>query len=182
MKPAWSLELLKSIEQKRLDFLCAGYFEVLGFRAEITRGMENTDIRLYAANQARPGILTRCRAWSTVPVGIEAVRDLAGLMATEMVYEGAILATGRFSPEAIELARDRGILAIDGEDLLAKLLALPAARRESLLQYAVDNGPPTPTCPSCGMKMLLKEGRQDGKPYWECVKHPLRPLASKVPS
>ena len=183
-RDAWSLELLRVMDAKRFEFLCASYFEALGFRVEVThRATESgVDIRLYPPNQRRPGVLAQCKAWSTVPVGVQEVRELCGTMASGMVAEGSLLTTGKFTAEAVELARERNVTLIDGDDLLGKLLALPAAKRESLLQYATEGAHVTPTCASCGMKMIRKESKEDGKTFWECVKHPQRPAAPKAPA
>jgi len=161
-RDAWSLELLRVMDAKRFEFLCASYFEALGFRVEVThRATESgVDIRLYPPNQRRP----------------------CGTMASGMVAEGSLLTTGKFTAEAVELARERNVTLIDGDDLLGKLLALPAAKRESLLQYATEGAHVTPTCASCGMKMIRKESKEDGKTFWECVKHPQRPAAPKAPA
>lgn len=34
----WSLDLLKALDWKRFELVCAGYFEELGFRAKTARG------------------------------------------------------------------------------------------------------------------------------------------------
>jgi len=181
-RDAWTLELLKVVEPRKVDFLCAAYFEALGFRVEITRkGPEGpVDLRLYAPNQPLPGILAHCRAWSTNPVAEQVVRDLLGVMATERIGEGTLIAMGAFSSQARAAARDRNLHLIDGEDFLGKLLALPAERREALLSHAAESTPLIPTCASCGMKMIRKEDKNDGLPYWDCVRHPLRSVAVKA--
>lgn len=180
-RDAWSPGLLERIDQKRFEFLAAAYFETLAFRPELTqKGPEGlVDIRLYAPNEMRAGIIAHCRAWSTLPVGVKEVRELNAVMIFERVTEGAVVAAGTFAREARDFAQGRNILLIDGADLVAKIRCLPAAKQQELLQYANDGDLATPTCGTCGMKMVRMQHKSDEQPYWDCVRHPLRKVAAR---
>jgi hypothetical protein len=170
----WSLELLRAIEWKRFEALCAAYFEALGFVARTgERGPDGgIDIRLFAEGSDRPGVLVQCKAWSTYDIGVKAIRDLHGVMAAEGVGEGAFVTTGRYTFAAQDFARGKEIALIDGADLLAKIDALRDERRAALLAVATAGDFTRPTCPSCGVKMVRRIARASGDPFWGCHNFP----------
>jgi restriction system protein len=62
--------------------------------------------------------LVRSRHWRATTVGAEAVREFQRVMAARHAAGGFIVTSGSFSPEARELARERKIELIDGEQLV----------------------------------------------------------------
>ena len=65
--------------------------------------------------------LARSRHWRDTTVGAEAVRELHRVMAARHATGGFIVTSGSFSPEARELARERQIELIEGEQLASVL-------------------------------------------------------------
>lgn len=63
--------------------------------------------------------LVQCRRWRALTVDAEAVREFQRSMAARHAAGGFIVTSGSFSPEARELARDREIELISGEQLRA---------------------------------------------------------------
>jgi restriction system protein len=61
--------------------------------------------------------LARSRHWRDTTVGAEAVREFHRVMAARHAAGGFIVTSGSFSPEARELAPERQIELIDGEQL-----------------------------------------------------------------
>lgn len=98
----------------------------------------------------------QCKAWSNRPVGVKAVRELLGVMVHNKVHTGVFLATGSITPEAIELAKEHQIALGTGEQFVGKLKALSEDVRRGLLEIAVEGDWTTPSCPSCGTKMVLR--------------------------
>lgn len=170
----WSLELLKRLEWRRFEELCAAYFEVLGFKTEMNRfgGDGGIDITLYSAGAPGPAILVQCKAWNVYNVGIRPVRELLGVMADAKVAEGCFVTSARFTVEARALAGKNNIMLIDGADLLAKIADLAPAKSAALLAQATAGDFTTPTCPACGVKMTARSSTQYGKKFWGCVNYP----------
>lgn len=172
----WSLPLLKALDWKRFELLCAGYFEELGFRAETTRAGPDggVDIHLFTSESRHPAIVVQCKAWRNVPVGVSLVRELLGVMTAVDVKEGIVATVGTFTGEARTFALGKNIHLIDGEDFLAKLEALAPDRRRSLLAFATEGDFTTPTCPSCGIgtRMMLRTSGKDGTRFWGCGNFP----------
>jgi hypothetical protein len=171
---SWSLPLLKALEWKRLEQLCAVYFRTLKFRVEeATPGPDGgIDLRLFVGTAPQANILVQCKAWRNWVVGVKDIRELFGVMASECVGEGIFVTTSTFSQEAVAFARGKNIALIDGEDLLAKLRSLSAEDQVHILRLATEGDFMTPSCPSCGVKLLKRSPRNGGEAFWGCPRFP----------
>ncbi len=172
----WNLTLLKALDWKRFELVCAGYFEELGFRAETTRAGPDggIDIHLFMNESRHPAIVVQCKAWRNVPVGVSLVRELLGVMTAAGVKEGIVATVGTFTSEARTFALGKNIHLIDGQDFLTKLRNLKPERQRSLLAFATQGDFSTPTCPSCGIgnRMKLRTSGKDGTRFWGCGNFP----------
>lgn len=171
---SWNLGLLRALEWKRFEQLCAGYFETLGFRARTTRmGADGgVDIHLSPDGSDDVAIVVQCKAWKVYKVGIKPIRELLGVMTSERVPEGVFVTTGDYTLEARDFASKSNIILIDGTDLLAKLKSLHLEKQGALLGLAIAGDFTTPTCPSCGVKMSERKSKSGGDPFWGCVNFP----------
>ena len=77
--------------------------------------------------------------------------------------------TSKFSKDAREFAQGKNIALIDGQDLLEKLRHLPLEEQAAILEEVTAGDFRTPSCPSCGIKMLLRHGRES---FWGCATFP----------
>jgi restriction system protein len=171
---SWSLDLLRALEWKRFELVCAAYFQAQGLRTKVAReGADGgVDIHLYREDATRPTAIAQCKAWNTYKVGIKPVRELYGVMAREGVAKGVLLTTGRFTKEAQAFPNGDDLYLWDGEQVLAKLRALPAEKQAELLRLATEGDFTTPTCPSCGIKMVERTARVSGDTFWGCLNYP----------
>jgi restriction system protein len=171
---SWNMALLKALEWKRLEQLSAVYFRTLKFRVEESGpGPDGgIDLRLYTDATPTPGVLVQCKAWNSWKVGVKEMRELYGVMAAEGVSEGIYVTTNSFSKDAVEFARGKSIALIDGEDLLRKLLSLPAEDQAHILSEITSGDFVTPTCPSCGIKMVTRAAQGSSEAFWGCVRFP----------
>jgi hypothetical protein len=66
---SWSLELLRALEWKRFELVCAAYFEAIGMRTKVAReGADGgVDIKVYKENDASPSAIAQCKAWKGRP-------------------------------------------------------------------------------------------------------------------
>ena len=169
----WTPELLKRLEWRRFEELCAAYFEALGFRVDLAgAGAEGVAINLYEENASRASILVQCRPWNAHRVGVKPVRELRGAMATGNVAEGVLVTSGKFTQEARDFAGREGVRLIDGPDLAANLAALVPEKALALYQLATRGDFLTPTCPSCAIKMVSRKSTAQGRSYWGCRNYP----------
>jgi hypothetical protein len=171
----WTAELLKQLEWRRFEELCAAYFETLGFRTRIARSGAGggVDIHLLAGVSDRTSIVVHGKAWDAYRVGFKAVRELRSAMASASAVEGVLVTSGRFTPEAVDFAkREESIQLIDGADFLAKITALAPEKALALLKFATQGDFLTPTCPSCSIKMISRKSTGGGRKFWGCRNYP----------
>jgi restriction system protein len=170
----WSLELLRALEWKRFEQVCAAYFETLGFRCKIAgEGADGgVDIRLFVDDGAAPVIIAQCKSWNVRQVGVKPIRELFGVMSADGVEEGIFVTTGTYTADAREFAQDKNMSLIDGADLLQKIAAASVEDQQRLLKLATSGDFTTPTCPSCGIKMVERRSGQPGARLWGCPRFP----------
>jgi restriction system protein len=171
---AWSAQLLKQLEWRRFEELCAACLEMEGYAARIARtGADGVvDIHLCAAGADKPSILVQCKAWDAYRVGIEPVRRLRVAMTASRLGEGMLVSSGRFTPEAADYAGKNSIRLVDGTAFLARLAALPPEKSLALLKFATQGDYLTPTCPCCSVKMVSRKSTRQGRKFWGCRNYP----------
>jgi restriction system protein len=169
---SWSLAALRALEWKRFELLCAKYYEAVGFKSETLRcGADGgIDIKLYKIDPAKPLAIAQCKAWNSQPVGVKEVRELLGVMVHEKVGRGIFITTGSYTSDAKEFGDSNPIQLLDGEAFLKKIQELGEGGQASLLQFALDGDYSTPSCASCGIKMVRREGRKGA--FWGCLNFP----------
>ncbi len=170
----WNLELLRTIEWHRFEQLCAKYFEALGLRAELTPfGADGgVDIHLFAPGSNIPGTLVQCKAWRNTKVGVAEVRELYGVMAAEKVPEGCFVTTGTFTNDAVAFAEGKALRLLDGKAIIDSICGLSRETQSALLAIATTGDFVTPTCASCGIKMVKRERKSDKSDFWGCSNYP----------
>jgi restriction system protein len=147
---AWSLPLLKRLDWRRFEELCAAYFEM---------------------QESRPMIL-QCRTWSGSAIGIKQVRELHGAMTAGNVAEGTLITSGQFTREAKDFAAKQNIDLVSGAELLKNIAALVPEKAAALLKLATQGDFATPTCPACSVKMVSRMSTEGGRKFWGCRNYP----------
>ena len=169
----WSLSLLKEIEWKRFELLCAEYFRCLGKRVEtVTHGADGgIDARIFSDKSNTLEYAIQCKSWNSL-VGIKSIRELYGVMSHEAAGKGIFMTTSDFTDEAKKFATDHNnkLFLINGEKFVAMLLKLPALSQKKLLAFATEGDYKTPSCPSCGIKLFKRAGKSG--PFWGCTNYP----------
>ncbi len=153
----WSLALLRAVEWNRFEKIVAAYFSSRGIRCETTGyGPDGgIDAKIYAGDPDKPVAIVQCKSWIG-NVGIKPIRELAGVMAHEKVSKGHFFTTAGFSDEAVKFASQNRINLVSGEALLAAIRLMSDAKQAELLQIATEGDYLTPTCASCGIKLLVR--------------------------
>ena len=174
---AWTRELLSQLEWKRFEDVVAAYSRELGYEAKTTRiGADGgVDVQLFQNGQNHPVMIIQCKAWVAYKVGVKPVRELFGVMAADKVGNGAFFTTGEFTVEAEDWARDKNIDLVNGQEFISRIGQLAATTQQTLLRVATEGDYTTPTCPSCGVKMVERvanKGRSEGNRFWGCLNFP----------
>lgn len=165
--PTLSIESLRSLEWKRFELLCAKYYEVAGFKAvTIAAGADGgIDVKLFKIDPNLPIAIVQCKAWSKA-VGVKEVRELLGVMAHEKVARGIFITNGSYTPDALAFGASNPIQLLDGDALLQKIFGLDSSAQDRLNAFAFDGDYKTPTCASCGIKLVRR------KAFWGCSNYP----------
>lgn len=173
----WTRELLSQLKWKRFEDVVAAYSRELGYEAKTTRiGADGgVDVQLFQNGQPQPVWIIQCKAWDAYKVGVKPVRELFGVMAAEKVGNGAFFTTGEFTAEAADWARDKKVDLVNGREFISRIGQMSATAQQSLLNLATEGDYTTPTCPSCGIKMVERvagKGRSEGNHFWGCPNFP----------
>ena len=168
----WSVNLLQRIDWKRFEELCAAFYRETGLRSEtIHCGADGgVDAKLFQGDATDAMAIVQCKAWNSRRVGVKPVRELLGVMTHQGVEKGIFIATGDFTNEAIEFAKTNPLDLISGMDFMAMIRQLPAEGQRRLLAVATEGEFTTPTCPSCGIKMIWR--KSDRRDFWGCNNFP----------
>lgn len=168
----WSLAALRRLEWKRFELLCARYYEAVGFRTEtLDAGPDGgIDVKLFKTDPSVPLAVVQCKAWNTRQVGVKEIRELLGVMVHAKVARGIFITTGSYSDDAIAFGAANPIQLLDGAAFDQKIRALSQEWQDELLGFAFAGDYLTPTCPSCGVKMLARDSKRG--PFWGCVHYP----------
>lgn len=169
---SWSLPLLRSLEWKRFEDLVEAFYLAKGLRAETTSlGADGgIDLKLYERGSTAPTALVQCKAWTAKPVGVRQIREFLGVLSHEKIPKGYYLSAGTYSGDARELSLHHDLTLIDGEMFLTMIEHLPEQSRATLLAFATRGDYLTPTCPSCGIKMVKRTGGRGD--FWGCLNFP----------
>ena len=174
----WSLELIRSLDWKRFEELCAGYFQAKGRKAQVTDlGADGgIDVLLFGDNDPEKILgVVQCKAWAQKPVGVREIRELLGVMTDVGCPLGVYVTTSGYTPDAKAFAEGKHIKLMDAGQLLALIQELPMESRTELLQRTTLGDFTTPSCPSCGIKLVSRtsrKGNNAGQSFWGCRNFP----------
>ena len=166
----WTLPLLMALEWKRYEQLCQRWLVINGHHAQLTSdGADGgIDIKIFN-NEGQLCGIAQCKAWQQ-RVGVSALREFYGVMASEGIGQGYYFTTSQFTPEAILFSNGKPLLLITGTYLVRRLNALALEPKYDLYQFATHGDYTTPSCPSCAIKMV-KRHSQAGD-FWGCAHYP----------
>jgi HJR/Mrr/RecB family endonuclease len=169
----WSKELIDSLEWKCFEDLCAEYFKEKGYKANVTKLGADGGVDIYIFKESysstKPFGIVQCKAWNTYKVGVKPVRELFGVMVSERTPLGIFITSGTYTKEAEEFSKGKNLKLLSGSSLLKLIESLPEENQNKLLKNITKGDYSTPSCPSCGIKMVIRNGRNK---FWGCVKYP----------
>jgi restriction system protein len=118
--------------------------------------------------------LVQCSQWRTPRVGVNAVRELHGVMSARGAVGGFAVTSGVFTDEAGAFVRDKNIELIDGRALhsLVRGVRAPIRFFRDPLSVMTTGAP---FCPVCQTRMVMrtaKNGEHAGQTFWGCPRYP----------
>lgn len=176
--PHWSLQLLKELDWKCFEEVCAAYFEAKDYKVVVTElGSDGgVDFYLYGrSDPTKPLGAVQCKAWGSKSIGVKHIRELYGIMVDVGCQLGTFMTTTTYTPDAEAFAAGKHIQLMEGERILSLIHALPEEQSASLLALATRGDYKTPSCPNCGTKLLMRtssKGKNAGSRFWGCSGYP----------
>jgi restriction system protein len=174
----WTVGLIRTLEWKRFEDLCANYFKAKGHRAEVTKhGADGgIDILLYGVSNPDKALgIIQCKSWKERVVGVGPIRELFGVMTDAGCPLGIFVTISGYSKEAQAFAEGKHIKLLDAQKLLDLIRSLPVQKQAELLKSSTFGDYKTPSCPSCGIKLVLRtasKGSNKGSRFWGCQNYP----------
>ena len=172
---SWSEAVFDVIEWRRFEAVVERMFQQAGFvtRSQSHGADEGIDVWLYTHRHPdHPVGLVQCKHWQGKRVGVDKVRELKGVMAARDVRRGQFATTSTFTDDAVAFAHDAGINLLDVTRLLELIARRTAEQQAELLAVALDGEYWRPTCVNCGTKMVSRQPRSGGSPFWGCSNYP----------
>lgn len=161
--PGWSPRVLKQIDWRHFDALCAAFFKQAGFSTS-TQGLESeagVDIWVQSRHMPEPRIV-RCRHWESQPVTVKELRDFLGTMSEQSLSHGTYVTSSTFMPDALEFAKANGIQTQDGAALLKLISHRTPEQQQALLDIA-QGAEPSSTPATTPVATPVAVAAQDGE-------------------
>lgn len=114
-----TVEDLQKLTPVGFESLCKRVFESLGYEVQLTKhsGDEGVDLVLRKPGEAGRSI-AQCKKYAGT-VGPAIVREFYGTMKHEEAARGYVITTGTFSLSAVSWAMGKGIVLVDGPELVS---------------------------------------------------------------
>lgn len=122
----------------------------------------------------------QCKQWRKWKIDVKAIREFFGVISARRVDGGFFVASGTYTKDAREFARECGIELIDGPALERMVLKVREAVdgrtiAEPYVASDLARLEVPPACPACGGQMVLrtaKRGPSAGEDFWGCSAYP----------
>jgi restriction system protein len=170
----WSETVFDVIEWRRFEAVVERMFQQAGF---VTRSQSHgadggVDVWLYTHQHPRTPVgAVQCKHWQGKRIGVDKIRELKGVMAARGIERGHFAATTTFTDDAIAFAQSARVNLLDVTRLLDVIAKRTAQQQAELLAVALEGDYWCPTCVNCGVKMIYRQRRSDGSPFWGCANY-----------
>lgn len=175
-RPAeWGPAVFEIIEWRRFEALVEALFAQAGFQTRSQSHGADGGVDIWVHSQHKPDApvtIVQCKHWQGKRVGVDKIRELRGVMAAHGIARGQFATTSRFTEEAIAFAKDNSINLLDVDGLLSLIKSRSAEHQQALLNVALEGEYWRPTCANCGVKLVARQPKQGGKPFWGCAGYP----------
>lgn len=171
------LESLKALSWKEFEWMVAEAYRRQGYSVEESiGGGSDGGIDLTLRKGGRT-FLVQCKRWKKASVGAPVIREMYGILVDNKADGIIVVASGKFTREAIQFAEGKPIELVDGPALLDLLSQIQRKAPEQTLDSLaeIEDEPIHPTCPICGSPMVervAKRGKNAGTSFFGCSEFP----------
>lgn len=175
-RETWGYEVFaEMVDWRRFEAVVERLFGQAGFDTKSQSHGADGGVDIWLFSRSQPGApvsIVQCKHWSGRRVGVDKVRELRGVMASNGIKRGQFATTSSFSDDAIEFARGNGINLLDVDALMQLIGQRTPAQQLELLQIAYEGEYWLPTCVNCGVKLTQRTPKSGGRPFWGCINYP----------
>jgi restriction system protein len=165
---SWNKQVFTDIEWRRFEAVCERLFAQSGFKTKSqSHGADGgVDVWMYSAHAEGPVSIAQCKHFRSKEVDVKLIREFFGVMSSHKLQRGTFVTTSTFTADAQKFANENGINALDGDKLLKLITTRTAEQQQELLDIAYEGEYSTPTCASCGIKLVKRTK------FWGCSNFP----------
>ena len=165
---SWNKQVFADIEWRRFEAVCERLFAQSGFKTKSqSHGADGgVDVWMYSAHADGPVSIAQCKHWRSKEVDVKLIREFFGVMSSHKLQCGTFVTTSTFTADAQKFANENGINALDGDKLLKLIATRTPEQQKELLDIAYEGEYSTPTCASCGIKLVKRTK------FWGCSNFP----------
>lgn len=166
---------LEHMNGEQFEELLQAKFRAKGYRVTLTPNGADFGADLLLE---RDGTTTAVQAkhWRARKVGVRAVQEVAAAKAYYRADKAAVVTSGDYTDQAVQLARSNDIELWDRARMTRELMdrtrgteSTPATVANLQLQEEPQSTA-SPFCPRCGSAMVRRRGRHG--PFWGCSEYP----------
>jgi restriction system protein len=169
------IDSIRELPWKRFEDLLGEAYRRQGYKVEETLGGGadgGVDLVL-----GRDGAVTlvQCKRWKGKPVPVQTVRELFGVLHDRGAASAKLVATSRFTPEAIAFAKGKPIELVDSTAILRLLRGVQTSGSIPPPIPLPDASSAVPSCPSGHGLMVnrtARRGANAGSNFWGCSEYP----------
>lgn len=165
---SWNKQVFADIEWRRFEAVCESLFAQSGFKTKSqSHGADGgVDVWMYSAHAEGPVSIAQCKHFRSKEVDVKLIREFFGVMSSHKLQRGTFVTTSTFTADAQKFANENGINALDGDKLLKLIASRTSEQQKELLDIAYEGEYSTPTCASCGIKLVKRTK------FWGCSNFP----------
>jgi len=165
---------IEGITWREFEMLVGEWFRRQGYGVRETDTEPDGGVDLVLTRDGET-YLVQCKQWKAYKVGVNIVRELLGVMASQGAAGGYIVTSGDFTKEARRFAASSGIKLIDGAQLASWIRTVKTEDHPPVTPGIPTPPPSTPACPVCGADMQERKatrGAHAGQLFWGCSRYP----------
>lgn len=167
------IDSIRDLPWKRFEDLLGEAYRRQGYQVQETLGGGadgGVDVVLRKDGKVT---LVQCKRWKGKPVPVQTVRELYGALHDRGAASAKLVATSRFTPDAIAFVQGKPIELVDSEAILRLLRGVQTSGR--IVSSTSSHEPDAPRCPSCNglmVKRTARRGASVGSEFWGCFGYP----------
>ncbi|MBN1462007.1 MAG: restriction endonuclease [Armatimonadetes bacterium] len=161
-----SLSTIDAMSGEQFEEFLKAHFATKGYRAELTRNGSDFGADLILTRNGKRTVV-QAKHWRTRDVGVSAIQEVTAAKAHYKADLALVVATVRFTSQAIDLARANNVEVWDRSRLSREIRGTGAG-----VTLRAWGDPSTPSCPRCGRTMLRRTNQRDGSQFWGCPGFP----------